>query len=358
MVKLRNHTSFSGAVFKKYNARQELTVTVTSIAAFSLTHDHQLKLLSSQPKIRLSDSYVDEGQPYARLIEVSDFVPFRPATDIVVLGEARSLDGKPRKNWPVSLTVNDMREALIVHGPRHWYKGQKGRWEISTAEAVVSVPLDWSLSTGGVYLVPEDSAHHGQVDIWNPVGTGVIVPGVTTDSTRYPAPQIEGADAPITQPDPSVVPRNLCPIAPVWRFREQYAGSYDQTWLKTQHPFLPSDFNPAFYNSAPPVMQAKPYLRGDEIITLAGMDEDFAEVRFSLPGLAFGAVVTHDNNLTVRQPLNLDMVELDWRDNERIIRLSWRGAFPWRDGIQVADLGELSFETLHPPQQSNAYASG
>ena len=59
-------------------------------------------------------------------------------------------------------------------------------------------------------------------------------------------------------------------------------------------------------------------------------------------------MVTHDNGLTVRQPMHLDFVELDWRQDTRIVRLCWRSAFPWRDGIQTADIGELMFETLVP----------
>ncbi len=348
MVKLRTHTPFSGAAFQKYNARQELTVTVTTVAAFHVQTDGSLQKAASQPEMRLSDVYADPGQPNARLLEVSDFVPFRPATDVVVLGDARSPRGAPSAQWPVSLTIGPLSENLVVHGPRYWQKQENGPWQITPAQEVTSVPLDWRLSAGGPYLVPEEAPEYGDVNIWNPVGPGVIVPGTTSQKYRYPAPQIVGADAPVTTPDDAVIPRNLGPVAPVWRSREQHAGSYDQTWLETQHPFLPPDFNPTFYNAAPPALQAHPFLRGDETVTLSGVDHDADKISFSLPSLAFGAVVTHDNGLTVRQPMNLDFVELDWRQETRALRLCWRSAFPWRDGIATADIGELLFETLFP----------
>ncbi len=358
MVKLRTHTPFAGAAFKKYNARQELTVTVTVVASFRLTAEQRLEPLKAQPEIRLADTYDVDDDCGSQLVEVSDFVPFRPTTNIVVLGKARALDAKPLRSWPVSIKVGDVHEKLVVHGPRHWFRGRNRHWQLSEAQPVTDVPLDWRLSAGGRYVVGDQHPQHGEVDIWNPTGVGIILAEETPAEYTYAAPQIEGADAPITQPSADITPRNMAPIPAVWRFREQYAGSYDQTWLETQHPFLPADFDPAFYNVAPPPLQTAQYLRGDERVTLTGMDADRARVDFALPGRVFGAVVTHDNGLTVRQPLNLDLVELDWRYTERVVRLAWRSAFPWRDGIKIADLGELSFESLHPPLGTPQDATG
>ena len=348
MVNLRTHVPFSSAAFKKYNARQELTVTVTTAVTFDIETGQPLRVSQKQPDIRLSDVYDDAGTPHARLIQVSDFVPFRPVTDVVLLGSAHSPDGSPSKMWEVSVDVGGLSERLRVFGPRQWVADRQGQWSLTDADPVREVPLDWRLAAGGPMLVPEDHELYGDVDIWNPVGAGVIVSGVTPTDTPLRAPQIEGVDAPVIQAGADIMPRNLAPIAPVWRSREQHAGSYDKTWLETQHPFLPANFDPKFYNVAAPNLQGSPYLRGDEIVQLKGVDPDHAELRFSLPGLAFGAVASHDNGLTVRQPMNLDLVEFDLRSDVKTVRMAWRSAFPWRDGITTADIGELAFETLHP----------
>lgn len=190
--------------------------------------------------------------------------------------------------------------------------------------------------------MPEDHADAKEVGIWNPNGAGLLHKD-TSRKTLVHAAQIEKIDDPIVEPYKAYEPQGFAPIAPVWRFREQYAGTYDETWVKTQHPFLPKDFDPRFYNVAHPALQFDPLLKGNEVVRAANMFPNRPDIWFNLPSLAFGAVATYDNGQVVRFPLFLDGLHLELLGDEPQVRLTWRVSAPWNGGITTVDVGSVDF---------------
>ncbi|MFM2388469.1 MAG: hypothetical protein RLZZ437_24 [Pseudomonadota bacterium] len=342
-MKLRSHIAYPAFCFQKYNSRKELLGIVTTSALFDVDEQGVLRDAPTQRPIQLSDEYSpDDGAPPA-LVRTADFAPYRPATDVTALARAVALSDQPSTSWLVGLMVGQKTLVLRVHGPRYWHHSRWHGWQLSEPEPATSVMLDYRAAYGGPFVVPDGHPKTGEVDIWNPIGPGVLTADTPTDRP-VAAPQIELADDPIINPFKAYKPQSFAPIAPVWRHREQYAGTYDETWIKTQHPFLPPDFDPQFYNVAHPQMRFAPFLRGDELIRTANMFPGRPDLAFYLPAIAFGAVATHGSGLTVRSPLALDGVHLELLGVVPQVRLTWRTSFPWRDGINTMDIGPLEFQ--------------
>lgn len=344
-MKLRSHIDFPAFVFQKYNNRKELMAVATVSALFTVDAEGVLRPVKKQRDIAMSDEFRSAENAPDHLFRTSDFVPFRPATDVTALAIARSPAGNAQASWLAGIMVGNEQYVLRVHGPRHWFYDKVAGWKLSDAKPVTEVPLDYYGSYGGDRLVPEDHDSHGNVDIWNPVGPGVVT-HQTSHKIAVTAPQIEHVDTPIIDALEVYQPQGFAPIAPVWRFRERFVGTYDATWLETQHPFLPPDFDPRFYNAAHPALQFDPYLRGDELIRVANMFPGRPDLAFYLPHLAFGAVATHDSGQTVKSPMVLDGVHLELLEEEPQVRLTWRMSLPWRDGVKTVDIGPLEFSAL------------
>ena len=81
----------------------------------------------------------------------------------------------------------------------------------------------------------------------------------------------------------------------------------------------------------------------DELIRAAHLFAGRPDLAFYLPGLAFGAVATHDSGLTIKAPMFLDGVHLELLDATPQVRLTWRVSLPWRGGIKMMDVGPLDF---------------
>ena len=70
-------------------------------------------------------------------------------------------------------------------------------------------------------------------------------------------------------------------IARSWEPRYKLAGTYDQNWIDNVFPFLPADFNNAYYQAAP-IDQQINFLQGNEVVELTNLTPQGRTV-FRLP---------------------------------------------------------------------------
>lgn len=124
------------------------------------------------------------------------------------------------------------------------------------------------------------------------------------------------------------------PFGPVGRNqkpRSRYAGTYDQAWVKSRMPLLPTDFDSKYNLAAPADQVMSGYLKGDEHVKLSGLYSDGA-VEFDLPGRA---VVIAGN---VMSRYFTDVATLDtlliWSDIRKI-------ALVWRHSIRCKKIAEV-----------------
>lgn len=338
-MKLRSHIDFPGFLFRQYNPHGELNVAATVSALFDIVDGINLSPSAEQRDIQLVDEFsIFDGETDI-LLRQADFVPFKTSTDVTALAISSSPGAQARPSWQAGIGIDGYEKVLNVHGPRNWQHIRKHGWHLSQSEPVASVPIDYVRAFGGPIIT--DGVETGDVHQFNPLGPGVLSEKQSNTDLLFAAPQIEDQRAPIADPFRDYLPEGLAPIHPAWAFRRRFAGSYDETWLETQHPFLPPDFDYRFYNCAHPTLSFGPFLSGAETVRVANLHHIFAQMSFTLPGLAFGAVATYRDKSTVRSHMALDGVHLELLEDMPRLRLTWRAAFPWKSGIRTIDLGKV-----------------
>jgi hypothetical protein len=331
-MKLVNPYGTPGFLFQQYNNRAELMLVVALRETFEIDEENGLGLVLPRPPLSFTDTFDNRGQ----LIDPADFIPHKPGTDVTVLAQAHSPSGKPESSWTVAISVGNREKRLRVHGPRFWRPDPGGGWTMDVADPVASLPLTYTNAFGG----PIPRAPEPRDDIetpqdrhrFNPAGPGLLHPEHSPRDRPIPAPRIEAEDTPITDWRADYTPQGFAPITPVWRFRQQYCGTYDQTWLDTRHPFLPLDFDYRFYNCAHPDLVFEPHLVGGETVELLNLHPVHKRLRFTLPRLAVLAEARQADGTETRRRFAFDGVHIDMRPEKPVARLTWRLAFPWPQG--------------------------
>jgi hypothetical protein len=305
--------------------------------------------LSGSQEIVLVDSYA--GDPQASpLIKSGDLVPFKPATDITLLAIAYPPAGtEPHNGWLAGIRIEEYRYAVRVFGERKWEKTSKSLkpGKPRSAEPVaIDYRLAWSDLAPGE--VPGDPAP------MNPVGIRRPLEKQDAETGDQPLAQIEGLKEDYSDPFGIRQPQGFGPIAPFWRDRQQFAGTYDDVWLKQRHPLLPQDFDYRFYQCAHPRLVCDGYLVGDEEFELYHLSPNAESVQFRLPGIALGADFIWLDDRKVSMRLNLDGVHIDARGEAVRVDLTWRGWLPvcpqfFRIDVFQGTPGEAEFDELPRP---------
>lgn len=174
----------------------------------------------------------------------------------------------------------EIDKTLLVCGPREFTSGLLD-WDLGQAQQTQSVPLRWELAYGGGSRV-DDPEHPERplvnaVCFQNPVGCGWVAADMfkalkrvgQQQPRRLAAPQISYPDDKIKrlslaqQPPPNLDakrmaqleyahrPANYGAVGKAWAPRLALAGTYDEVWEKQRHPWLPKDFDMAYWNGAP-----------------------------------------------------------------------------------------------------------
>jgi hypothetical protein len=110
------------------------------------------------------------------------------------------------------------------------------------------------------------------------------------------------------------------PIGRHWEPRSRYAGTYDDKWLEECFPFLPSDFDEQYYQSAP-LDQQIPYPAGGEQIVLLNLTPS-GRVEFALP--AFDAPIHFFKADGEREDASLVLDTINIEPDHQRLSLVWR----------------------------------
>ncbi len=135
------------------------------------------------------------------------------------------------------------------------------------------MPLTWDRAFGGSDL-PREGRGEPVVEARNPVGRGIVHAQTATPIAGLSLPNLEDPSHLIRSPADRPVPVGCGPIPPAWQPRLAYAGTYDEAWQRGRAPYLPRDFDPRFFQAAPPDQIVHPHLAGGEIIHLVGLSPD------------------------------------------------------------------------------------
>ena len=290
-----------------------------------------LRLATLQGPVTAAPVY--RGEPgTSGLLRDTDSVPLKPGTDCLLSGHAW---GGGAREAQVRFTVRSGGRAVVdvhavAYGPRQWQR------TLGLASVVGPVPFEsaelaWERAFGGRDASPDDPAHHDALGE-NPVGVGFRAQGSRLPVDGAWLPQIERPDDRLEGPRGRPRPAGFGPVAPDWEPRRSYAGTYDDAWRRTRAPLLPTDFDPRFYQSAPPELVATPHLVGGEDVAVEGCGP--RPWHFQLPALLVRVALVAG---PVPEPADasLDTVRVDADD--ATVELVWRAAFDVHGRVDAVD---------------------
>ena len=357
------------------------------------------------------DAYFGEANTSSVRTE-SDLAPFKPKCDVVVVGSAYSPSGQPVQRVTVGIEIDDgagrskLSHRLAICGPRDLVKhtglersvtvlarslgGDVPDWFLDEPGAFLDMPLRYEMAFGGELKVSAEDvaaerlksderlsdevrtkhpagaaapvAH--TVCRCNPLGCGFVETWHVraTRATRYPAPRIEAVGAPLSAEllqalaggrsqcgsDPALTPQGFGVVTKAWQPRLKLAGTFDETWRTSRAPFLPKDFDMAYWNGAHPAMQCS-YLYGGEIVTLTNLmasgspgtrrgpaDETIADFRIPAAELALRTKFDDGRVICALLPIDTFVIDLD----AALVHLAWRIRIP--SGVAFADAALVS----------------
>ncbi|MHC4958043.1 MAG: DUF2169 family type VI secretion system accessory protein [Planctomycetota bacterium] len=270
-------------------------------ATYALTQDGPPKILDEAESV-CGEVRAGEG-PVKEVRYASDFVPFKPKADVLLVGTAHCPGGSERREMRVRMRVGDLSKELAVRGRRSFKRQMLSLSGsvVSAPDPFTSVPLTWAHAFGG----PKSRR--------NPVGMG---------HGTSELPMIVYADAPTLDLSTKQTPACYGPTAPEWEPRSGMVGTYKKGWVDKRWPWRPDDFDYGYYNAAPEDQQVSGYLRGDEEMLLDNLHPKHRRYRARLPGQRARVFLAEGD--TYREvPLVLDTLWIDM-DAEKMA-LVWRG---------------------------------
>jgi hypothetical protein len=275
MLQVANHTPFSAALSVFPDPAGVETAYAVVKATFRLGAEGPVL---AAPQLPLLAADVFWGDPVTTSLRAAgEFALLKPATDVLLVGRAIA-PAPDTRVADVSLRVGPVARTVRVFGNRHWEKSG-GHWRPSAPQAWERMPLRWELAWGGI--APQTDDEVPEHEPRNPVGRGIVGrDGVPAEGE--PLPNLEDPQALLAEPTDRPTPACFGPVAPTWLPRRQYAGTYDDAWVKGRAPYLPLDFDARYFHVAPPALIAPGFLQGGEPVTMAGFALG-APIRFDLP---------------------------------------------------------------------------
>ena len=123
-------------------------------ATYNWDDEGKLSLAENQPELAAQDEY--ELEPLTSSLRyVTDLVPFKQGTDVLVTGTARSPNDQAVCEWVAGVVVGSVKKGVRLVGPRSWQHKTLSGWKLSEPEACNSVQLTWENTWGGQQAEPK-----------------------------------------------------------------------------------------------------------------------------------------------------------------------------------------------------------
>ncbi len=233
----------------------------------------------------------------------SDLAPFKPHTDVVLVGHAYAPGEEPVKSLVARLVVGELDKSIEVVQDRTL--GLDG--ELREGPRFTKMPLRYERAAGG----PET---------WNPVGLRID----DVDALgRATLPNLQPLGTVVKARGDAVEPTGFGPLSEAWWSRRERLGRHAKSWQPTSfgdRP-LPDDIDPTYFNAAPRDQQLAA-LRDDAPIALENLNQRTPRLVTRLPGIRPRAFVEHEHG-----PVDLRMApDTLWIDTDRAVAtVTWRG---------------------------------
>ena len=290
-------------------------------------HEEQLPLV-------MADTFTSEPGLSAPVYE-ADFAPRKPRCDILLNGSAHAPNGRPVTRLEAGIQIGNWSKRLAVVGPRQW------DYSLATLRATPSQPfltqaISYDVAFGGTDLLHEDPAQRAAYAA-NPVGRGFHKHLKKAWVDGKPMPQTEELGRSITDTNSDYRPMAFGSVGRSWEPRSRFAGTYDEEWLEHHFPFLPPDFDTAFFQAAPADQQVPVgFFDGGAAVVLTHLTPQEL-TGFRVPHLVAPATVFPKNGSRENYIATLDTLLIE-PDAQRF-SLTWRIARPLKhDLFEIAQV--------------------
>lgn len=317
-MELTNTTPYCAerVVLPNKEGRDLLVVIVK--AAFNPANGERLVPAEVQIPVQLADTHYDAPDE-SSIRDESDLAPYKPNTDVVLLGHAQPAKGRVGQ-LDVSLAVGTLKHTVRVFGRRNWERGILAE-KISAPEPFERVPLCYEYAFGGKDLTPAEESRH-ENEARNPVGIGFRAGKSRRKIQGSPLPNLEDPIALIKTPKDRPAPVGFGFIGRHWQPRLAYAGTMDQAWTDDRMPLPPRDFDDRYFNGAHPALVYRGWLQGDESVRVINAGP-WGPLHFTLPGACPG-VRLESRSGGISPAMRLDTLVIDADEGKVIV--VWRGA--------------------------------
>jgi hypothetical protein len=256
-----------------------------------------------------TDQYYDSGDPeWATVQYESDLVPFKQATDVVLIAKAHAPQAKPVTHLDVAVEIENLRKVIRVIGKRECRHRKDKPPLFTDPQPFTQMEIRYEKAYGGWdrKSMPDMPFAYPR----NPQGTGMVLKNIPAAVEGLVLPNLEDPNDLMTpervvlqdpnQWNAAPLPQGLGWFHKSWYPRCSFAGSVpaftrpgqvlreeglglvpaDQVALARQ--FKLPGFDTRFNNGASPGL-VRPYLRGGEIIRLTHLVADTEQLSFQVP---------------------------------------------------------------------------
>jgi hypothetical protein len=348
-----NHTPFAGNAWDTVNSLNQWHCTNVARVRFRLRpseqyssahpewvwqlHPDQGELFSEDVfhQDNVAKIYQQTGDAELAAVRYeSDYVGYKPSTDIVFNAKAYAPEGIPVKSWQCGVNVYESSMAMAANQSTNSLSLlAQGPVDTLLRKKVTSIPIRYEYSVGGITHI-KNKGKKGEsisLDTYNPIGVGKDImsqPLGTNDPLPLPSVQIGYTD-PQAIPNPQA-PAGLGIINRGWRSRLAYAGTYDEKWLSEQHPLPPHDFDQRHHQAAHPSLVTKGYIQAGACLEWLNLLPDESRGYCVVPNYRLLSRIQTDLD-TLHAVMNLDtiIIDIDDEDPESFnVYASWRSYSP------------------------------
>jgi hypothetical protein len=313
---LENLTPFDAQATLAFDtAGREMVVAVCKASFdFPAIPDAECPVSEQQVPLQMADE-LSTGPAMAPIVE-TDFVPFKPFCDIVVVGPAQAPGGRPVQALAVDVQLGSWGKAFHVIGPRVWQK-RYASFAASDPLSFVTQAIGYEQAWGGSDPHPTREGHFATIET-NPAGVGYY--RYTPDVSGKPLPNTQQIGRNVDAVTGDYVPMALGPIGRAWMPRRLYAGTYDEAWKNNRMPFPPLDLDARYFQSTAPDQQIA-YPKGGEPFRLRGLAAE-GEFVGQLPNRRLAFRYVRKSGRITQKVGNLDTVV--FMPAARKLTLTWR----------------------------------
>jgi hypothetical protein len=309
----------------KPDGREMLVVAIKGTFEFPKYANEEPRLAETQLPLVDADTFTGEAGFSAPLYEV-DYSPTKKHCDVLLNGSAHTPNGEPVTHLQVGIKVGSLTKSFTVIGNRHWEAGLG----IGTShpESFTLMPISYNNAFGGVDRFLKDEKKH-QAYMLNPVGKGYHAHLANDLVDGTPMPNTEEIGDAIKIPNHDYKPMSFGVVARGWEPRYRYGGTYDDAWLEDKFPFLPDDFNEAYFQSAP-LDQQMPYPKGGESVILMNLSAR-GRLDFKLPTIDVPVVFFKKKGDDYKTKAVIDTIIFE--PDYNLFTMTWRANIELRKNI-------------------------